>query len=91
MPSGPRAVAILKFAQRHYKTAVLTWWDFNVDPSFYDIETEIVIMYFNLRFEWRNLKSSHPVFNYELFKDRDLVFFISESLVIFYIDYHIQQ
>lgn len=85
MPSGPRAVAILKFAQRHCKIAVLTWQDFNVDPSFYDIETEIVIMYFNLRFEWPNLKSSHPVLNYELFKGRDLVF-IAESLVIFYID-----
>lgn len=86
MPSGPRAVVILKFAQRHCKTEVLTWKDFNVDPSFYDIETETVIMYFNFRFEWPNLKSSDPVLNYELFKDRDLVFFISESLVIFYID-----
>lgn len=61
--------------------AVLTWKDFNFDPPFYDIETGIMTMYFKVRFEEPTLKSLYPVLNYELFKDRDLVFLISESPV----------
>ena len=61
--------------------AVLTWKDFNFDPPFYDVETGIMIMYFNFRFAGPMLKSSDPVLNYELSKDRDLVFLISESPV----------
>lgn len=79
---GLREVAIFKFAQRCYGlAAVLIWNDFNFEPPFHDIETEIVITYFNLRFAGPNFRRADPVLSYELFKDRDLIFLISEPPV----------
>lgn len=81
-PSWAQRVAIFKFAQRCYGlAAVLIWNDFNFEPPFHDIETEIVITYFNLRFAGPNFRRADPVLSCELFKDRDLIFLISEPPV----------
>lgn len=57
---------------------VLTWKNFNFDPPFNGIEIEIVIMYFKLRSKGPNFRSSNLVLIYVLFKDRDLIFLVSE-------------
>ena len=57
---------------------ILTWKNFSFDPHFNDIYFEIVILYFNHRSKGPNFKSLNLVLVYELFKDRDLLFLVSE-------------
>ena len=57
---------------------ILTWKNFNFDPHFNDIYIETVIMYFNHRSKGPNFKSLNLVLIYEFFKDRDLLFLVSD-------------